>query len=421
MIVNLLLTGDELMSGDTVDSNSAMIARLFRPLGWTIRKKLTVGDDMNTLIAALKLLSADCDVLLVNGGLGPTIDDLTAQALANAVQVPLREHPQALAHLQQWCASKNIALNAANRKQAMLPEDCDVVANAIGSAVGFALDLGECRVICTPGVPRELEPMLNDEIVPALRRQFSAAPHHVERFTLFGIGESSLQQRINDTIPDWPHDVLLGFRAGFPQLELKLTTHSEAARAKLPMLVSQLQPLIGDFTLGGGDTSMAMCVIDLLKQRGKRLTVAESCTGGQLAATITQIPGASSVFDAGFITYSNAIKEKILGVSGETLAREGAVSAPVVEQMAHGALQRSGADYAIAVSGIAGPEGGSDEKPVGTVWIGWGSENNIQSRVFLVRYPRVQFQQYVSWIGLDLVRRELLGIQSEPSYLRAKK
>ena len=421
MIVNLLLTGDELMSGDTVDSNSAMIARLFRPIGWTIRKKLTVGDDLDTLIAALKLMSADCDVLLVNGGLGPTIDDLTAEALASAAHVPLREHPQALAHLEQWCANKSIQLNAANRKQAMLPEGCDVVANTIGSAVGFAMTLGKCSVICTPGVPRELEPMLHDEIVPALRRQFPVGHSHVERFTLFGIGESSLQQRIADAIPDWPNDVLLGFRAGFPQLELKLTTHSDAARAKLPALLSQLQPLINDFTLGRGDTSMAMCVIDLLKQRGKRITVAESCTGGQLAATITQISGASSVFDAGFITYSNAIKEKILHVSAETLASEGAVSAAVVEQMARGALQRSGADYAIAVSGIAGPEGGSADKPVGTVWIAWGSAESLQARVFLVRFPRVQFQQYVSWIGLDLIRRELLGIQSEPSYLRAKK
>jgi len=421
MIVNLLLTGDELMSGDTVDSNSAMIARALRSLGWTIRKKLTVGDTLDDLIAALRLLSTDCDVLLVNGGLGPTVDDLTAEALAKTAQVSLREHPQALEHLQQWCTYRGIALNAANRKQALLPDGCTVVANPIGSAVGFALSLHKCRVICTPGVPRELEAMLNEEIVPALRAQFPVGHTRVERFTLFGIGESSLQQRINDAIPAWPDDIALGFRAGFPQLELKLTTHSDAAHAKLQTLLPQLRPLIEDFTLGGGDVSMAMCVIDLLKQRGKKITVAESCTGGQLAAAITQIAGASQVFDAGFITYSNTIKEKILNVSSTTLATDGAVSAAVVEQMARGALQRSGADYAIAVSGIAGPDGGSAEKPVGTVWIAWGSTMNLQSRLFHIRFPRVQFQHYVSWIGLDLIRRELLGIHAEASYLRAKK
>ena len=170
MKLNLLLTGNELMTGDIVDSNSAMIARYLAPQGWSIHKKLTVGDDLQQLIDALHWLARDCDVLLVNGGLGPTVDDLTAQALADACRVPLAEQPAALEHLTEWCARIGVALNAANRKQTILPLGCALVANPIGSAVGFSMRLGDCLVICTPGVPRELDAMLTQEIIPTAAR-----------------------------------------------------------------------------------------------------------------------------------------------------------------------------------------------------------------------------------------------------------
>lgn len=421
MIVHLLLTGNELMTGDIVDSNSAMIAHRFEAEGWTIRKKLTVADDLGELVAALRWLAADADVLIVNGGLGPTVDDLTAQALAEAAGVELREQAQALAHLQEWCSRIGIPLNAANRKQALLPAGCELIANPIGSAVGFALPIGNCRVLCTPGVPRELEPMLDESIVPSLRGSFGQGDTRVRRFVLFGLGESTLQQQISETIPAWPATVELGFRAGFPQLDLKLTTRDAAAHAQADQLAQQLQPLIADFLLGEGKVSLAEHLVQLLRARGKRLALAESCTGGLIASSLTQVPGASQVFDAGFVTYSNAIKQAVLGVDEAVLAAEGAVSAQVVAQMAAGAIARSGADYAIAVSGIAGPDGGSEDKPVGTVWIAWGSANDLKTQRLQVRFSRQQFQHYVCWIGLDLIRRELLGIDAPPPYFRSRK
>jgi nicotinamide-nucleotide amidase len=160
--------------------------------------------------------------------------------------------------------------------------------------------------------------------------------------------------------------------------------------------------------------------VQLLRERGRKLTVAESCTGGQIAALITQVPGASQVFDAGFVTYSNAIKQRVLGVDETVLAQQGAVSEAVVLQMAAGALRCSGADYAIAVSGIAGPDGGTAEKPVGTVWIAWGTQNDLRAQLMTVRFPRQMFQQYVAYIGLDVIRRLLLGIEAEPPYFRRK-
>ncbi len=416
MILNLLLTGNELMSGDTVDSNSALIARYMAEHGWSVRKKLTVGDNCDELIAALQWLSRDCDVLLVNGGLGPTVDDLTAQALASACGVALAENAIAMQHLEQWCGRIGIALNAANRKQAILPAGCTIVANPIGSAVGFAMQLDGCRVICTPGVPRELDAMLAQEIVPALQRDFPNSDASVRRFTLFGVGESGLQQKISDAIPAWPTDIELGFRVSFPQLELKLSTANAQARNSVEKIWPRLHAIIGDALLGEGNITLPQLLVNLLSERGQRVTVAESCTGGLISASITQIPGASNVFDAGFVTYSNAMKHALLHVDEQTLRDEGAVSERVVRKMALGALKHSGADYAIAVSGIAGPDGGSEEKPVGTVWIAWGRADHLKAKCLHVRFKRLEFQKYVSWVGLDLIRRELLGITAEPGY-----
>jgi len=426
MRINLLLTGDELMSGDTVDSNSAMIARQLVPLGWKIQQKLTVGDDLDTLVQAIAALTQQTDVLLMNGGLGPTVDDLTAEAVAQCANVSLREHPEAVAHLQQWCAARGIALNAANRKQAMLPENCDIVANPVGSAVGFSVRINGCLVICTPGVPRELEAMLADSIMLSLRKLFAGGQRQIKRYALFGIGESALQQRISDAIPDWPAEVGLGFRAGFPQLELKLTTETERAVATLEQLLPRLQPLIADYVIGevpvgGTGVSMSEQLIQLLVAKGKRIAVAESCTGGLISAQLTGVAGSSQAFEGGLVTYSNAMKHAVLGVDQTTLHEHGAVSEAVVREMVRGTLRISGADYAAAVSGVAGPGGGSADKPVGTVWIAWGTAASVQAVRLYVPLGRAMFQQYVAAVTQDLIRRALLDIKEMPAYFRDRR
>ena len=422
MRIKLLLTGNELMNGDIVDSNSAMVAQRFAAHGWTIREKRTIGDDRQLLIETLAAMARDCDLLLVNGGLGPTVDDLTAEALASAAGVPVADHPQALAHLQQWAEQRGLVLNAANRKQALLPAGCDVIPNPVGTAVGFALTLHGCRVLCTPGVPSELERMLDDSIVPTLIARFGAGRTQLHKFGLFGIGESALQQMISDQIPDWPASVELGFRASFPVLELKLASHGADGERDIAQLLPQLEPLLADFRVDGG--SLGACVVELLRQRGLHIATAESCTGGLIAAQLTQVAGASEVFDAGVVSYSNAMKQALLGVDAATLARDGAVSEATVLQMARGALQRSGADCVIAISGIAGPGGGSDDKPVGTVWFAWGGSDDLQARCYQVgsaSSSRHWIQQYSAAIALDLTRRRLLGLTSEPNYLRSKR
>lgn len=414
--VQLLLTGSEIMSGDTVDSNSALIARRLSELGVGVFRKVTVGDDPELLTTELAAMTRAADIVIVNGGLGPTVDDLTAEILAAVAGVPLAEHPQAVAHLERWCAGRNLALNAANLKQALLPEGCAIVDNPIGSAVGFEMTVNDCLVICTPGVPGELAAMLDLIVQQMAERMARPVEREITRLQTFGLGESTAQQIISDAIDDWPEEVELGFRAGAPQMEIKLTIDSHAARAARDRCRQQLDALFGDHIIGEGDTLLAARVLDLLRDRGATLATAESCTGGLIASMLTRIAGSSDAFHAGFVTYHNDIKRDVLGVEQAALDEHGAVSEEVVVQMARGAMERAGAQYAIAVSGVAGPGGGSPDKPVGTVWLAWGDRDNIRTRCLCWPVERTLFQTMIAAGALDAVRRMLLGIEREPRY-----
>lgn len=416
--LQLLLTGNELMAGQTVDSNSAMIAEKLNTIGFSIARKVTLGDDFNALVEEMDTLSMHSDILIVNGGLGPTVDDLTAAALAKLAGVELCEHLEARQHLEQWCEYRRIQLNQSNLKQAFLPSGCTIIPNPVGSAVGFFLEHNHCLIICTPGVPSELRGMLNDTILGLITARFPGhTPPLTLRFQTFGLGESTLQQMIIQQLPDWPEQVQLGFRAGLPQLEVKLSiTHPDHTDI-LHEYRQRLYDLVGDYIIGTDSITLAEAVIAQLQQQGSTLTTAESCTGGLVAATITEVPGASSVFEAGFVTYSNTMKAELLGVSEDTLEQFGAVSEEVVVAMATGAITRSKADIGIAVSGIAGPDGGTDSKPVGTVWIAWGRAGEMQTKCLQFSGSRRWFQSMVSATTLDLTRRLLAGIESEPRYL----
>jgi nicotinamide-nucleotide amidase len=422
MKIQLLLTGNELMAGHIVDSNSAMIAEKLAERGYSIYRKVTIGDDFELLIAEILNQSKQSEILIINGGLGPTVDDLTAQALARAAGQDLLEHPQALEHLQQWCEQKRLSLNEANRKQALLPAGADIIANPIGSAVGISLTLNDCLVICTPGVPSELRAMLDDSIVDSIStyHPLDAAPHTL-RWQTFGIGESTLQQIILNKLPDWPDEIEIGFRAGMPLLEIKFTVMQQSLLGLLKLWSEKLRDIIADSIISESEQNLAASTVNALLAKQQKITVAESCTGGLIASELTQIAGASGCFEAGFVSYSNDIKQSMLGVSNETLLKYGAVSEAVVTEMALGALQHSGADYAIAVSGIAGPTGGSPEKPVGTVWIAWGTTQKLQTIELRFEGTRLWFQQMVAATALDLIRRQILGIDHEPRYIARRK
>lgn len=419
--VQLLLTGNELMTGDIVDSNSAMIAEQLKELGLEITRKVTVADDLSLLTNEINQLSEQADILIINGGLGPTVDDLTAQALANATQVELTEHVQALAHITSWCKKRGAPLNKPNLKQAILPQGCDIIPNRQGSAVGFKVNHLSCDIYCTPGVPRELKTMLEEQIKPDIAQSIpDSLITDVTRLQVFGLGESTLQKMVDDKLPDWPDDIELGFRAGMPLLEVKLTTNNQQAHQHKEYWQQKLTKILGEHVIAQIESkplSLAKHVLSKLVENNLKITTAESCTGGLIASMLTREAGASQAFEAGFVTYSNSMKTKLLGVPESLIEEHGAVSKETVIAMAKGALLHSAADLAIAVSGIAGPDGGSKEKPVGTVWIAWGTMNNLKSVCLLMPLPRSYFQKYVASIGLDLIRRELINSSQLPQYI----
>ena len=419
--IQFLLTGTELMVGDIVDTNSVMLAQSLKAQGAELARKVTLGDDFDSLVAEIEHISLQADVLLINGGLGPTKDDLTAEALAKVIGQPLEENAEALEHLQAWCEKRGFRLAGANRKQVLLPKGVQVVANPIGSAVGFSIIHNNCQIICTPGVPIELKQMWQQEILPLLKPKLPQSDKvKTIKLHTFGIGESAVQNLFDSQLRDWPKAIEVGYRAASPLVELKLTTRSEQAEKCLPLWQSKLQEVLGAHVLAttaaDQTSSVAQCLLDLLVSHKQTITTAESCTGGLIAANITRISGSSEIFEAGYVSYSNRIKTALLNVDPQTLEDHGAVSEAVVIEMAKGALEASSANWVIAVSGIAGPGGGSKEKPVGTVWLCWGKQDNLKTKRLLYPTNRVNFQRFIANAGMDLIRREILAVKEEPCY-----
>jgi len=417
MKISLLLTGNELMTGDTVDSNSAYIAQSLKDLNLVPYLKQVVGDDLGLLVSSIKELTEVSDVLIVNGGLGPTVDDLTSLALSKAIDSPLIQNQQAHAKLAEWAERRGFVMTESNLKQVELPEICEIIDNPRGSAVGFRCVVNGCLIMCTPGVPSEFKPMVEDHLLPLIREHGAIeTKSHITRLRVFGVAESGLQDTVNEKFPDWPDEVDLGFRVQMPVIEVKLTTIGDELVELNKLWTDKFRAHFSDYVIGTDGIRLTQALNQALHQGNLILTTAESCTGGRIASGITSEAGSSKVFEAGYVVYSNEMKESMLGVDKQALIEHGAVSEPVVRELVKGAIRHSGADIGLAVSGIAGPDGGTAEKPVGTVWIAWGNADFIKARRFFFPMERLAFQKITSAIAIDLVRREVLGLSTEVDY-----
>jgi nicotinamide-nucleotide amidase len=417
MKISLLLTGNELMSGDTVDSNSSYIAQSLKDLSLVPYIKKVVGDDMPLLVSSIQELSQISDVLIVNGGLGPTVDDLTAVALSQAIDSPLVRNADAYAKLSEWATRRGFVMTESNLKQTDLPKICTIIDNPNGSAVGFQCVVNDCLIMCTPGVPSELKPMVENHLLPLIRDHGNITEtNHITRLRLFGITESGLQDTVNEVFPNWPEKVELGFRVQLPVIEVKFTTVGDQFLELNKQWADKFEAHFSDYVIGRDGVRLSQALNQALHEKGLVLTTAESCTGGQIAAAITSEAGSSSVFEAGYVVYSNRIKQLSLGVPEKILIDHGAVSEATVIAMAEGALEKSGSDIAVSVSGVAGPDGGTDEKPVGLVYIAWGRAGNIRARKFFLPMGRLGFQRTVTALAMDQVRREVLGLPTNVDY-----
>lgn len=373
MKATIITIGDEILIGQIVDTNSASIARKLNNAGITIVEKCSIGDTREEIIATVGRAMERSEVVIITGGLGPTKDDITKHTLAKMFNSELRYNATEGEHVRQLLERRGIAFTDLNRGQAMLPECCTVLHNAHGTAPGMWFDTERGGVVVSlPGVPFEMEHLMDDEVIPRLKARFELMS--IVHLTLItrGIPESILAERISeweDALPNYMH---LAYLPAPNVVRLRLSAYDvdeQETRRAMNLEFEKLRAIIGDNIVGMEGATLEERVHEILTARGLKLAVAESCTGGTIASKFTAIAGASQYFMAGVVSYSNASKRDILGVSQESIDRYGAVSEQVAREMAEGVRRIAGADYTIATTGIAGPTGGSDEKPVGTVWM----------------------------------------------------
>ena len=413
----ILSTGDEITTGRIVDTNSNYIADKLAEVGIEVVAVLTVGDVPERLEWAWKTAMAMADVVISTGGIGPTADDLTNETVGRITGRKLVRDQESVDHMKRIFASINRIMPENNLKQADLPETSEVIRNPLGTAPGFRMAVPQadghtCHLVVMPGVPREMKPMMEDSVIPWLRKnRGSDTIYAVRVFQTFGISESGLDEAVAGLIK--PEEARVAFRAAFPQISLRVTVEGKPGEAerKLEELSERVRGRIANFVYAEGNASMEEVVAQLLTERKIKLAVAESCTGGLIGHRLTNVPGSSKFFLGDFVTYSNELKTGILGVREETLKQHGAVSEQCVLEMAAGARERAGADLAIATSGVAGPDGGTAEHPVGTVCVGLVGSNGTQAaRRYQLRGNRDWIKILTGQVALDWLRRYALGL-----------
>ena len=376
-VARLVAVGDELLSGDTVNTNASDLGARCREVGLVLEHVATVRDRTAEISEAIVTAAAAADVVLVSGGLGPTSDDLTAASVAQAAGVELQRDEAALQRLEAKFAAMGYDMPPMNRKQADFPATATIVANPIGTAEGFMVEVGGTPVYVMPGVPREMRRMFQHEIAPALVQRFAPAPVVRRIYRAVGRGESSLAHAIEPIVErartrPGLSSLFVHYRANSPQVLVVLeapASDTVDVAAALAELDAELAEAMGPALYGLGEATLAERVVEALGAAGLHLCTAESCTAGGVGATVTAVAGSSAVFDGGIIAYANAVKIGQLGVDAAVLEAHGAVSEPVARAMAEGARKALGSDLSVSVTGIAGPGGGSPEKPVGTVHI----------------------------------------------------
>ena len=418
--VSILATGSELLDGRVVDTNSNVVARALSELGLKLKRVLVVDDDLDELVSGLHALSAVSDIIITSGGLGPTSDDLTRDMVAQFFGVGVVEYPEARAHLEQFYRKRSRTLDPANLKQALLPVGSTMIPNDNGTAPGFTLTgrgAGQHPVtVCSlSGVPREFVSMFTNTVLPLIRSR-SGGVEPIQRYTfkVFGVPESVVGKLVEGC--NLPAHVTVSYRAAFPEVHVVLKA---PAQYDLNAPSAQVRAVLNKGTIYTEDATQTFIerVHQLLVTKSATVATAESCTGGLVASYLTETPGASSVFIGGVVSYDNRIKQQLLHVPQAMLDTHGAVSAETVKVMAAEVRAMMGTTYGIAVSGVAGPDGGSADKPVGTVWLALAGPAGLSvERKILFVNDRRSIRIYATYVALDLLRRQLEGLEISDTY-----
>ena len=411
MTAALISIGTELTRGELVNTNAAWLGEELTKLGFDVVEHVTVDDQLGRIVTLLHRFAETHGVVVVTGGLGPTSDDLTTEAAAKAAGVVLRRDESVVADIRQKFKLFGRVMPESNAKQGDFPEGAEVLPNPVGTAPGFAMTLGQARFFFVPGVPREMKHIFGESITPAIADLADPRTHQVH-LRSFGMTESGVAEALRDL--EKTHEGLtLGYRAHFPEIEIKVHVRADSAadaEQRSLSIADEVRARLGDVIFGGRDDSFAEVVATALRDAGKTLAVAESCTGGQVGEMLTRIPGASDYLLLDAVVYANSAKEAVLGVSANLLLEHGAVSSEVAAAMAEGALRVADADIAVSITGIAGPGGGTEDKPVGTVWFGLARKGEpTLTKHRKLPWERDRIQTLAAYLALAMVGRAVLG------------
>jgi nicotinamide-nucleotide amidase len=417
--IELINTGNELMLGRVLNTHQQWLCRQFADAGYVVARQVAVPDTAPSIQQAAREAIGRGGLIVCTGGLGPTSDDLTRDAIAELVGRPLREDPAIVAGLLALAAARKRTPSAAVMIQAQVPEGAIVLTNAHGTAPGLVIEVQSAAtatgtdgtwLVMLPGPPRELRPMFTSQVLPWVTRSFPlAAPFVCRTLRSTGIPESTMQQCIADPLAGLvARGLEIGYCARPGEVDVRLSARGSDAEATVAEAAAIVRRVAARSLYGEEAETIETAVVHLLAQRGKTLAVAESCTGGRLASRVTDVPGASAVFLGGLITYANRLKEQFVGVRSETLAAHGAVSEVTAREMAEGARSKTGADFALAITGIAGPDGGTPDKPVGSVFIALAGPTGTEVARRLNAFDRETFKQVTSQQALEMLRQCLL-------------
>ncbi|MEJ7557892.1 MAG: competence/damage-inducible protein A [Pedobacter sp.] len=410
MLAEIITIGDEILIGQIVDTNSAWMAQQLNLIGVKVKQITSVSDDADHIMEALELAQRRAKVILITGGLGPTKDDITKFTLARYFNMGLRRDEETLKHIEGIFERLNRPMIDLNRKQADVPDGCLVIQNKNGTAPCMWFESGENIIVSMPGVPFEMMYLMEEEILPRLKRAFKLPFIFHKTILTAGIGESFLATEIESIEDSLPPHIKLAYLPKLGQVRLRLSgtgddedslKHDIESSAQL--IIKRIKP----YVVIEDDVALEKAVLDAMESRGLSLSTAESCTGGYIAHLITKHPGSSALYKGGGVVYANELKQSVLGVSSDTLSSFGAVSEETVREMAQGALSHFKTDYAVSVSGIAGPGGELPHKPVGTVWIAVASKHGVVSKLFQFGNKRIQNIERSASAALMMILNEL--------------
>lgn len=412
MKAEIITIGDELLIGQTIDTNSAWIGAEMSRLGFRIVQMTSISDNKDEIISTLTGKTGKSDVIIITGGLGPTSDDITKQTLCQFFGTRLVFNEEVFRGIEQMMQRRNWPMNMSNRKQAEVPESCRVLTNDVGTAPGMWFEKEGTIFISMPGVPHEMKHIMREHVIPELQRRFRSQTIIHSNIMTYGTSESRLAEKLTGFEKELPLFIKLAYLPSFGVIKLRLTATGDNGHQLSEAIEDQVKKLyviIPEYIYGENEESLEMATGRLLAERGASLSVAESCTGGEISHLITTVPGSSVYFRGSVIAYANSVKTQLLGVPPDIIAINGAVSKETVELMAAGVRKLFNTDFAVASTGIAGPDGGTTEKPVGIVWIAVADSGRVISEKFIYGNDRVINIRRFSFAALNMLRKQIIS------------